>query len=112
MFGIDTTFLISLFGTLLWLSGLWVMSRSLRAGLALQLGSTLVFAVLNVLVGAYPGIVGAVVGVGLMLRTMRIDARRAQRRRSSVNVADRHAATEAERVWSEALSRMEPRSAY
>jgi hypothetical protein len=114
MFGIETTFLISLIGTLLWLGGLWLMSRSLRAGLSLQLGSTLVFAVLNVLVGAYPGLVGAAVGVVLMVRTIRIDARRASRRRSANHPAQStaRAAIEAERVWSEALSRLEPRSAY
>jgi hypothetical protein len=77
MFGVESTFLISLVGTLLWLGGLWLMSRSLRAGLSVQLASTVVFAVLNVMVGAYPGLVGAAVGAGLMLRTLRVhvDAR-------------------------------------
>ena len=52
---------ISLIGTVLWLAGLWFMSRSLRLGMGLQLLSTGMFAVLNVQVGAYPGLVGATV---------------------------------------------------
>jgi hypothetical protein len=66
----EPTFVISLIGTLLWLAGLWAMSRSVRAGMALHLASTGVFALLNVLVGAYPGLVGAAVGSFLMLRAI------------------------------------------
>ena len=39
--------------------------------MALHLGSTAVFALLNVLVGAYPGLVGAAVGSVLMVRAIR-----------------------------------------
>jgi hypothetical protein len=67
----EPTFLISLIGTLLWLAGLFVMSRSLRAGMALQLASTGVFAVLNVVVAAYPGLLGSAVGAVLLLRAIR-----------------------------------------
>jgi UPF0716 family protein affecting phage T7 exclusion len=72
----EPTFLISLIGTLLWLAGLWVVSRSLRAGMALQLASTGAFAVLNAVVEAYPGLVGAALGALLLLRAMRDAGRR------------------------------------
>ena len=71
----ETTFAISLVGTLLWLSGLWVTTRSLQVGMALQLASTSMFAVLNIHVGAYPGVLGAVVAAFLMLRVIRHQAR-------------------------------------
>jgi hypothetical protein len=97
----ETTFLISLIGTALWLCGLWFMSRSLRTGMALQLASTAVFAVLNVYVGAYPGLVGAAIGVVIMVRTIR----RARPRRKTTRAQEVSAhARELERVWTEALA--------
>jgi hypothetical protein len=97
----ETTFFISLIGTALWLCGLWFMSRSLRTGMVLQLASTAVFAVLNVYVGAYPGLVGAAIGVVIMVRTIRrARPRRTTTRRKEVSLQAR----ELERVWTEALA--------
>jgi hypothetical protein len=100
----ETTFLISLVGTALWLGGLWFMPRSLRAGMGLHLASTAVFAVLNIQVGAYPGLVGAGVGVVIMVRAIR---RARPRRRSKVEPTRIQTArpSELERVWAEAVSR-------
>jgi hypothetical protein len=95
----ETTFAISLVGTLLWLSGLWFMSRSLRLGMGLHLASTGLFAVLNVQVGAYPGLVGAAVGAVIMVRAIR----RARPRRRPRQTAPQNN-SELERVWMEALS--------
>jgi hypothetical protein len=93
----ESTFLISLVGTLVWLGGLWFMPRSLRMGMGLHLISTGIFAVLNIQVGAYPGLVGAAVGVVIMLRAIR---RARPRRRYRP-----HTPGELERVWTEALAR-------
>jgi hypothetical protein len=93
----ETTFVISLIGTLLWLSGLWWMARSLRLGTALHLLSTVVFAVLNIQVGAYPGLVGAVVGMVIMVRTIRRARPKPGRTRPRRQMAF-------ERVWAEAPS--------
>ena len=97
----ETTFLISLIGTALWLCGLWFMSRSLRTGMALQLASTAVFAVLNLYVGAYPGLVGAAIGVVIMVRTIR---RARPRRKTTRSEKISTQARELERVWREALA--------
>src|SRR6185503_1082178 len=67
----EPVFLISLIGTLLWLASLGAMSRSLRAGLALQRVSTGVFAALNVSVAAYPGLIGGALGAFLLVRAIR-----------------------------------------
>jgi hypothetical protein len=93
----ESTFLISLVGTLVWLGGLWFMPRSLSLGMGLHLVSTGIFAVLNIQVGAYPGLIGASVGVVIMVRAIR-RARRRPRYRP-------HSPDELERVWTEALAR-------
>jgi hypothetical protein len=99
----ETTFVISLVGTALWLCGLWFMSRSLRSGMVLQLASTAVFAVLNVYVGAYPGLVGAAIGVVIMVRTIRHARPRPKTTRHGKEKVSTQA-RELERVWSEALA--------
>jgi hypothetical protein len=71
MYAIESTFLLSLVGTLLWLTGLWLTPRSARLAAALQLGSTTVFALLNASVGAYPGLVGGALGAVLLVRAIR-----------------------------------------
>jgi hypothetical protein len=98
---VEPTFLVSLVGTVLWLGGLWFMSRSLRTGMSLHLASMGLFAVLNVMVGAYPGLVGAVFGVVIMVRTIRRETARRRRQQPA-----RRTSPELERVWSEALERV------
>ena len=101
----EMTFIISLVGTLLWLGGVWFMPRSLRTGMVLQLASTGVFALLNIQVGAYPGLIGAAVGSVLMVRAMRRTAPRRQRPRPQTRSEISGQARALERVWTEALPR-------